>query len=319
MARLTMITRHGETKSNVTAYTLINENYQTVVMPTMDLVRAISTGKVTVTNLAVSTKGLVSTNGALDKYTFINAQTNMVEGTPRAVILDRVEQDGKLAGYTVFTQNGQIRKLNVADAAALAAKGLVANGKIRHTAEGDIVSAIGGTYPLTVISIEKAPQGEVSVDVMFYCANVNSKDGAKAKSMIKYVGAVISGDSAVTMSRINDKLAENNAKVRANVAKLTGEKETASIALKRYGACNIYGVFTLEELNKVIEKANKVAVNNNTLLLSIMDYSDGEVIESVAVTNGKDVQIKRAETDKAKKWLNALGTEANNAFGKYIK
>ena len=187
MARLTMITRHGETKSNVTAYTLINENYQTVVMPTTDLVRAISTGKITTTNLAVSAKGLVSTNGALDKYTFINSKTNMVEGTPRAVILDRVEQDGKLAGYTVFTQNGQIRKLSVPDAAALAAKGLIANGKIRHTAEGDSVSAIGGTYPLTVIALDKAPQGKVNIDIMFCCANVNDKENAIGSATIRNI------------------------------------------------------------------------------------------------------------------------------------
>ena len=318
MARLTMITRHGETKSNVTAYTLINENYQTVVMPTTDLVRAISTGKITTTNLAVSAKGLVSTNGALDKYTFINSKTNMVEGTPRAVILDRVEQDGKLAGYTVFTQNGQIRKLSVPDAAALAAKGLIANGKIRHTVEGDSVSAIGGTYPLTVIALDKAPQGKVNIDIMFCCANVNDKENAKTKSMIKYVGAVISGDSAVTMSKINDKLAENNAKIRANVAKLTGEKETASIALRRYGACNVYGVFSIEEIVKLAEKANEVKCNNDIILLSIMDYSE-DGVESVGAANGKEVTIKTAHNDQAKKWLKALGNEANKAFGKYIK
>lgn len=311
MARLTMITRHGETKSNVTAYTLINEKYQTVVMPTADLVRAISTGKVTVTNLAVSPKGLVSTNGALDKYTFINAQTNMVEGIARAVILDRVEQDGKLLGYTVFTQNGQIRKLGVTDAAALASKGLIANGKIRHTAEGDTVSAIGGTYPLTVIALEKAPKGKVNIDIMFCCANINDK------SSIKYAGAIISGDSAVTMSKINDKLAENNAKVRASVAKVSGKKETESIALKRYGACNIYGVFSLDELAKLAEKATAVKCNGNIILLSVIDYAE-DGAESVGAVNGTDITIKSAETEAGKKMLKVIGADANKTFGKYI-
>ena len=98
MKNFTMITRHGSSKDNITAYTLISSNYQTMTMPAKDLAEAISNNKIIVNNMEVSNKGLVSTNGSLDKYTLINTQTNQVEGVARAVILDRVEQNGKLVG-----------------------------------------------------------------------------------------------------------------------------------------------------------------------------------------------------------------------------
>ena len=166
MKNFTMITRHGSSKDAVSAYTLISSDYQTVTMPVKELAAAINSKKIAVTNLGLSAKGLVSTNGALDKYTLINSQTNQVEGIARAVILDRVEQNGKLVGYTVFTQNGTLAEVNIADAAALASKGLISNGKIRHTQDGDIVSAIGGTYPLRTISFSEAPKGEITTDIL---------------------------------------------------------------------------------------------------------------------------------------------------------
>ena len=49
-----------------------------------------------------------------------------------------------------------------------------------------------------------------------------------------------------------------------------------------------------------------------------MDYSE-DGVESVGAANGKEVTIKTAHNDQAKKWLKALGNEANKAFGKYIK
>lgn len=307
MKTLTMITRHGVTKDEISAYTLISSDYQTVTMQTTDLFEAIKSNRVVVTNMAISAKGLISTNGALDKYTFINVSTNQVEGTPRAVILDRVEKSGKLLGYTVFTQNGQIREFNVVDASLLASKGLISNGKIRHTQEGDTVSAIGGTYPLRTIAIDKAPTGKLSVEVMYFSASVNRT------GVVKYAGAVISGTSAVVMSRVNDKLTDSNAKVKAAVAKLTGNKNTSSLAIQRMGANSVYGVFDLDSLDTEIKLAtDSKAKCNKNLLISVIDYATEDAPESV-IKMDKTGAVTVAQEGSAN------GLKAAKAYAEEIK
>ena len=69
---------------------------------------------------------------------------------------------------------------------------LISNGKIKHTAEGDIVSAIGGTYPLRVIEISKAPKGELSIDVLYF--------GTAVDAPAEYFGAIISCTSATEIN-----------------------------------------------------------------------------------------------------------------------
>ena len=130
MRTFTMITRQGKSKDSVSAYTLISSDYQTVTMSVTDLTKEIKSGKMKVTNLSVEGSSIVSTNGALDKYTFINTDTGMVEGTAHAVILNRAESKGKLIGYTVFTNTGNLAELSVAETVALAKNKLISNGKI---------------------------------------------------------------------------------------------------------------------------------------------------------------------------------------------
>lgn len=278
MRTLTMITRHGLTKDEIGLYTLISDDYQTVTMATANLIDAIKDKKIVVTNMAVTEKGLVSTNGALDKYTYINMNTNQVEGTPRAVILDRVEKNDKLVGYTIFTQYGQIREVNVADAAALASKNLISNGKIRHTQDGDIVSAIGGTYPLRTIDIDKAPAGKISVKVMYFSESVSNDCSAVAK----YAGVVISCTSAVEMSKIMNKIGNNNKKVKALVNKINSGIGTSSLNTQRMGANSIYSIIDLDTLEEQIKLAvDSKATCDNNLLISVVDYTSTTPIESV--------------------------------------
>lgn len=313
MNQLTMITRHGLSKDKIEAYTLISENYQTVTVSAVQLEEMIRNGKAVVTNMSIGPKGLVSTNGALDKYTFINSATNMVDGTPRAVILDRVEQKGKLLGYTVFTQNGQLREMNVADAVALASKNQISNGKIRHTSEGDIVSSIGGNYPLRTIAMEKAPKGEIIVDIMYFAASVNTGVAAK------YAGAIISCTSAVAMSKIVDKLTTSNANIRAKVAKISDVKDTKSLAIQRMGANSLYGVFGLESLNDIISKAKTVRIKDNKYIISVIDYADADNDESViTIVNGKQT-ISSEGSAKGLKAAKAYAEEVVTKYGKHHK
>lgn len=289
MKNFTMITRHGAGKDNVVAYTLISSDYQTVTMPVAELASAISSGKMAVTNLTVGAKGIESTNGAMDKYTMISSQTNQVEGTPRAVILDRVEQGDKLVGYTVFTQNGTIAELNIADTSALAAKGLISNGKIRHTQDGDIVSAIGGTYPLRTIEIAKAPKGEITTDILYF--------GTVVGVATDYFGAIVSCTSATEMSKLTDALSKSNAKVVNDVSKVAGQSVRESLAIKRMGANSLYGVFEASILDKLVKANTKVNNRVGNITVSAIKYTDGEAEEAV-VKLDKTWKVVSGDNDK---------------------
>lgn len=297
MKNLTMITRHGASKTEITAYTLISTDYQTVQMSAADLTKAIKDKKIEVTNLTIGAKGIEGTNGALDKYTLINAQTGMVEGTPRAVILDRVEKNDKLIGYTVFSQHGTVIELSVKDAVELCNQKLVANGKIRHTQEGDIVSAIGGNYRLREIEIAKAPKGEITTDILYFGTIINAKT--------EYVGAIVSCTSATEMSKISNALMASNAKVVASATKVGGQAVRNALEIKRMGATSVYGVFEVSVLKKLVEKGAKIQNKIGNITVSAIKYTDGEADEAT-ITLSKTWKVKgqaldgSAAADKAK-------------------
>lgn len=301
MKNFTMITRHGSSKDTISAYTLISSDYQTVTMSVKDLSAAISSKKIAVTNLDLSKKGLVSTNGALDKYTLINSQTNQVEGVARAVILDRVEQNGKLVGYTVFTQNGTLAEVNIADAAALASKGLISNGKIRHTQDGDIVSAIGGTYPLRTISFSEAPKGEITTDILYF--------GTVVGVPTEYFGAIVSCTSATEMSQIIHMLSTSNASVINEVSKVAGQSVRESLAIKRMGANSLYGVFSIASLKKLLKANSKLRNQLGSITVSAIKYTNGEADEATVKLDSK---WKVTGND-------AAGNEATTAVKNYTK
>lgn len=301
MKNFTMITRHGSSKDAISAYTLISADYQTVTMSVKDLAAAISGNKIAVNNMAVTAKGLVSTNGALDKYTLINTQTNQVEGVARAVILDRVEQKGKLVGYTVFTQNGTLAEVNIADAAALANKGLISNGKIRHTQEGDIVSAIGGNYPLRTINFSEAPKGEITTDILYF--------GTVVGVPVEYFGAIVSCTSATEMSQIIHMLSTSNAGVINEVSKVAGQSVRESLAIKRMGANSLYGVFNIDALKKLLKANSKLRNQLGAITVSAIKYTNGEADEA---TVKLDAKWKVTSSD-------AAGSKAEAAVKNYTK
>lgn len=301
MKNFTMITRHGNSKDAISAYTLISADYQTVTMSVKDLAAAISSKKIAVNNMEVTAKGLASTNGALDKYTLINTQTNQVDGVARAVILDRVEQKGKLVGYTVFTQNGTLAEVNIADAAALASKGLISNGKIRHTQEGDIVSAIGGTYPLRTINFSDAPKGEITTDILYF--------GTVVGAPVEYFGAIVSCTSATEMSQIIHMLSTSNASVINEVSKVAGQSVRESLAIKRMGANSLYGVFSVDSLKKLIKANSKLRNQLGAITVSAIKYTNGDVDEA---TVKLDAKWKVTSSDTA-------GSAAETAVKNYTK
>lgn len=301
MKTLTMIARHGikkdnSTQANVTSYTLITPDYQTVEMKVDELKKAISGKAITVTNMDIVNGALHTTNGSENNYTLIDTASGYVVGQAKAVILDRVEQNNKLVGYTIFLPNGTINETSVIDAVGLVNKKLVSNGKIRHTSEGDIVSAIGGNYPLRAVNPASAPKGEITVNLL-YIASV-----ANAPSAHEYFGAIISSTSAVTMSKLYNKLSESNAKVIAKSVKIAGQSVRKSLTIKRMGANSLYGVFEIADLKALAGKGEtKVKCVNDKLIISLLTYD-------------KDGEASEATVDVDKNWNISSGADKSSAL-----
>jgi hypothetical protein len=301
----TMVVRHGVGK-DIKGYTLIDSEYRTVMLDSKTLANKITSKAINVTNMAVENGKLISTNGALDKYTLVNTDTNAIEGTPRAVILNRVEQNDKLIGYTVFSNNGSIVEMSVADAVTLCNSKALSNGKIRHTETGDIVSSITGNYPLRTIEVKQAPKGETTVDILYFATAANVD--------VEYFGAIVSGTSAAELSRLGNILTKSNATLIANVVKKAGNDVRKSLAMTRVGANGIYGVFELKMLDELIKAGAKIKLVNSKAQVSSVYYSDGGIIDEATVTLDKNSKIVGKNS--------ATGTKAstvNNKVKEYTK
>jgi hypothetical protein len=290
----TMVVRHGTAKETL-GYTLIDSAYRTQLVDAKTLKEMISSKKIEVCNLAVENGKIVSTNGALEKYTLVSTETNSVEGTPRAVILNRVEKNNKLLGYTAFSNTGTVVELSVADAVTLCNKKLVSNGKIRHTESGDIVSAIGGNYPLRTIEVKAAPKGETTVDILYFATAANVP--------VEYFGAIVSGTSAAEISKISDMLNKSNATLVSNIVKTAGNNVRNSLAITRFGANGIYGVFELSMLDELIARNAKIKAANSKIQISTVYYGSEGITDEAAVTLDKKLKItsnKGGTSDNAK-------------------
>lgn len=282
----TMITRIGKSNKEVSAYTLINENYETKTIKVSALTKILASDKGGVTNLALKDGKIVSTNGALDNYTLIDTDEqpgNAIKSTPRAVILNRAEQNGKLIGYTVYMTNGAIAELNVAQAVELVNKKLVANGKIKHTQSGDIVSSIGGEYPLRVIKVAEAPKAEIVCKPMLF----------NKISDIECFGIIVKSTSAVQMTAINKVLEAANKSLVAKIEKAGLEKE--AFENQRVSATGVYAVIEEKEAAKIF---GKTKVDFGGMVVSVIDKSGEEVV--VSVNSDKTVGKALTKSDEAK-------------------
>lgn len=309
MKTFTMVAKHGMSKDNISGFTLISSDYQTIKVSSGELSKAIAQKKIVVNNLAFVNGAWKSTNGSLDNYMLISDATNMIEGTPKAVILDRVEQNNKLLGYTVFTQTGTIVNMSVADAVLLANNKMLSNGKIRHTESGDIVSAIGGNYPLRELrKIEDAPKGETTVDLMFFGESLVS--GGE----VAYFGAIVSCSSATEMTKLTEQLSHSNASVISAVVKDAGQNVRKSLAIQRMGVNSLYGVFKIGDIKTLMSSGAKINIKGNAILVSALKYKkDGSGL------NADEATIKLDKSGKVVSQEKATDNTLNVAVEKYAQ
>lgn len=307
MKYLTMVMRSGDVKDNpnMMNYTLISDDLSIVTMSGTKLSEAINTKKVNVVNMAVSVAGLVSTNGSIKNYTTLDPQGNLV-GAPKNVILGRIEVDGKLSKYQMFRANGTVANVSPAEAAALASKGLIANGKIRHTAEGDIVAAIGGTYPLIEVEIQKREKEKIAkpaIDIVFFGSALDKSD-----STIKFGGITVTSTDAVTVARAHKILEEANAKLITGLKEHRGytDEQLESFKIKVATGAGFYGVYPFESIRSLVNSVGSYKTSIGNVMIGCTDCSTPDFDESVIVYNTKSKSIIKsisggAKSDKALK------------------
>ena len=279
MKYLTMVARCGNPKAGASAmkFTLIADDFSVHTMPGNTLTRYLTENKVVVTNMAMSPKGLVSTNGAMNRYTLFDDGGKIVN-TPSAVILNRVEVDGKLAGYIYFTPNGTVAKGSIANLVKLAKEGLVANGKVRSTESGDIVSSIGGNYPLLELKENKPATTEVTVDILLFGSSY--KGNAKAE----YAGVSILCKDSRAISEIHAKMDKQCKELQTRLKEQfnwTDEELSGFDTRPSFGA-GFYGVYPLEIVEKLLEKSKaKCSIKN--VMISSKDCSVKDPVEEIGV------------------------------------
>ena len=298
MKKFTMVMRTGNPKANSVnmIYTLIGEDYSFAQYTGQNLAKAIMDGKIEVTNLGISDKGLVSTNGALKNYTLVNEYGQLV-GAARAVILNRVETDKGLVGYTIYNLNGVLQEVTIATAVELAKSELIANGKVRPTSNGEIVASIKGDYPIRTIKINDTTLDKtIKVNVLFFGSMLAGQHNTK------YAGIMIDGANAASVSKLYDPLCRANKKLIDKVKEVTGVDEAKSFGIQRTGTAGFYGVYPLATVFEVFEKAdNKVSLLTEKIVVGATDYDADREESRVGLNLSFKAVDGNSGTDKADK------------------
>lgn len=302
MKLLTMVMRCGDPKAKAEAmhYILIGADYSFERMTGSEIVNAIKAKKIEVTNLGISEKGLVSTNGAMKNYTLVDEAGRPV-GAPRAVILNRVESEKGLLGYTMYNVNGTLQEIGVAQAAELARANMIANGKIRHTQQGDIVASINGVYPLRTIKMAETTDKTITVDLMFIGSAIAGKTNTK------YAGIIVNGKNAAAITKLYDGLVKANKRLTDKLIESTGDTSVAeTLGIQRTATAGFYGVYPIDTAFEMIEKAgNKISLPMDKIIIACTDYDEDKAEANVVLTSAKKAAGHQTGTPKAEKALKA--------------
>ncbi|MEM4385924.1 MAG: hypothetical protein QXD03_05190 [Candidatus Anstonellales archaeon] len=284
-----------------TIYTLVGEDYSLHRISGTMLFKALMNKEIKVTNMDVVDGKLEVTNGAFDKYTFIDINTGLVDKVS-PVILNRIEVNDKLVGYTIFSTKGNIQEVSVKDAVAIHKVTPFSNGKIRHTQSGDIISSIVGNYPLRVLEIKKAINKEtdmLDIDVVFIGSSINGDKG------VKYVGLILNSNSMATISKYREQLEEENKKVLKAVKEIGGENaDFNGLTMQITGTAGFYGVYEYGVFRKLLG-VGKVTSSIDKLMVSCIDYKHGGKESRVAIDidNNFSIVEKIASTEEGKNYL----------------
>lgn len=314
MKNYTMVMRSGR-KDMISHYVLVGDDYSVLRVATRDLENQLRSGKINVRNMALTKDGLVSTNGSMDRYTLEDAVEEKIIGTPKPVILNRIEVDGELVGYTIINTMGALQEIKVRDALIMHKDTPFSNGKVRRTKKGDIIQSIEGRYPIRTVEIPKKQVGDINMNVMFYGGTIG-----KNSKRVFYTGAIIACGNAADLSKVYTVLEKENRELVDYVVRISGDetvRENLGLQMMRPGV--VYGVFPTETILKLARKP-KINLKNSfrRITSAVLDYTAGDVKESQVIIKDevrevRDTDVAQVESDKslkaAKEYANKIVKE----------
>lgn len=306
MKTLTMVARYGrkEEKFDI-AYLLVDENYRLVRAEPKDIRNMLMNG-VVITNIGMEDGKIVSTNGALDKYTRIDVQNMGFIGEPSPVILNRVEKGDDLIGYTIYNIDGTLREMSVRDAVTLHKRTPFANGKLRDTQSGEIISSINGKYPLRTISVKKASEKrwEITMQVTYAATAIKGEKG------VDHAGVMLNFDSAADYTKIHQAIETERVKLLEDLIHC-GVRDLDAYKTLRFKS-GFYTTVPLRVLDILLKKGGAKLANKNVATVSAIEFDGEEFTESV-LKIGENVRV-----DKAIKVREDLDAEALKLHGKLV-
>lgn len=290
---LTMVLRYGKKGMNPIdmGYVFIAQDYSIIRMTGHEVVEAIKNGRYYFTNMGLTEKGLTSTNGAFEKYTLVDVETGMLVGNPSPVIINRVEVNGNLVGYTIYSINGTLEEVDVKTAVAIHARTPFANGKIRHTSSGDIISSIEGNYPLRQLRVAEVKDEVITVNVLFF-----SKAIGAGKETAEYAGALINSSNAATLSKLFNRLSRENEELKDKVRRISQRDDILdSFNIQITKTAGFYGVFPLKSIFELMHNNGQgvVKVPGRGIMIACVDYTNPDDYEESNILLNKDLTVAK--------------------------
>lgn len=295
MSNYTMVCRFTDTNSGAYTYIFVDERYKIISLDGEKVKKGLADNTLLTTNLGLKDGKIVGTNGSLENYITIDQNNKFLTGE-HIVILNRIEKNDVLIGYTAYMPNGMIKNISVDTAVRLAkAKDrYVSNGKIRHTNDRDIVQSILGDFPIRKYTIsEQASQKEnqiVEMKIYFICHAENMRGDSQ-----EYFAASLSSTDGARLSLIGDTLSSANKELMEKVNRLSDSVKLASLNIIPFKNGGFYGVYPIRYLRQLLRSQNfeVSGFRNDLAVVNAIKYT-GDSVEEAAIS----VNLKSKEVSK---------------------
>ena len=276
MGTLTMVASKGVLngkKPTYTGFMIVDDSYNVRSVSVREVQELLSRNPGAIANMELVNGIPTSSNGAMERYAFVDESSGQYMNTNSSVILDRITKDGKAIGYTLYCPDGIIRRLPTEQVVQMAANKLICNGKVGKDDSGvPFVSSIRGTYTQVVVKDEDKQETDttpVSLMVLFATQCPNLK-GFKDKA---YVGAIVSCSNMAKASKIVEACYKDNKKLQGELIDYAGDKIRTELKIVPLKPGVYYVVVSTEMFGKIVDMPNAKVTFPRGLSISLIEYT----------------------------------------------
>jgi hypothetical protein len=267
--------------------------YEIKVFTGAEILDALKRKTADFSNMAIE-KGVLDTcNGTMDRYTMMDDAIGML--TPaKAVIIDRVESNNVLTGFTIFNASGVLESVDVAQAIAIGRNIGFSNAKVVNNTT---ISSIRGAFPLKSIVVEKSGQKKKSVPELdlFFISTVHKK----GHNSVAYAGVMIHYSNADEMRQVYPKLTRSNTVMKKDIQTLAPGMDITNLAITRGPNAGIYATVKYETLKELLALAKgRFKATAGSVAITYIDASNDPSGVERMVTMTPELAIKGNSDDR---------------------